>query len=75
MEDCSGAALFAAHDRMRETFERTGSVAAALAAELARYDDQTCPMCGASNAPLGSLGSRVHYSCRACGMSFSHERT
>ena len=39
MEDCSGAALFAAHDRMRETFKRTGSTAAAHAAELARYED------------------------------------
>ena len=43
MEDCSGAALFAAHDRMRETFTRTGSAAAAHAAELARYDDDDTP--------------------------------
>ena len=55
MEDCSGTALFAAHDRMRETFKRTGSAAAAHAAELARYEDNeeddddpliTCEVCG-----------------------------
>ena len=38
-QDFTGAALFASIDRMRATFKRTGSAAAAHAAELARYDD------------------------------------
>jgi hypothetical protein len=28
-------------------------------------------MCGALNAPMGYLGTRVHYSCRLCGMTWS----
>jgi hypothetical protein len=28
-------------------------------------------MCGALNAPMGYLGTRVHYSCRLCGMAWS----
>jgi DNA-directed RNA polymerase subunit RPC12/RpoP len=31
-----------------------------------------CPMCGAENGPMGTLGTRVHYSCRDCGAQWSH---
>lgn len=26
-----------------------------------------CPACGAENAPMGKLGRKTHYNCRACG--------
>lgn len=32
-----------------------------------------CPMCGGDGVPMGVLGSRAHYSCRQCGMEFSHD--
>ena len=33
-----------------------------------------CPICGSKNAaPLGSLGARLYYHCRDCGMDYSHE--
>jgi hypothetical protein len=32
-----------------------------------------CPMCDATAAPMGTLGRRVHYRCRDCGMMWSHE--
>lgn len=40
-------------------------------------DEQTvsadCPICGTESEPLGLLGTRLHYSCRACGLMYSHE--
>lgn len=34
--------------------------------------DKQCPYCGEVNEPLGKLGNRVHYRCRACGIEYSH---
>ena len=34
-----------------------------------------CPVCAGESYPLGKLGSRVHYCCRACGMEFSEAQT
>jgi len=31
-----------------------------------------CPVCGGPGVILGTLGTRVHYRCRDCGMEFSH---
>lgn len=42
----------------------------------ANQDDEespSCPTCGGSGIPLGSLGRRQHYKCRQCGMTFSHQ--
>ena len=33
-----------------------------------------CPVCGGQAGVLGSLGNRVHYVCRDCGMQFSKIR-
>jgi tRNA(Ile2) C34 agmatinyltransferase TiaS len=30
-----------------------------------------CPVCDAESAPMGQLGNRLHYRCRACGMMWS----
>ena len=38
-------------------------------------DAQACPVCAGESYPLGKLGSRVHYCCRACGMEFSEAQT
>lgn len=32
-----------------------------------------CPVCDGEGVPLGALGNRMHYRCRACGMDFNHE--
>jgi len=32
-----------------------------------------CPSCGEENGPMGALGNRQHYRCRACGMMYSHD--
>lgn len=32
-----------------------------------------CPACGASNVPMGVLGTRRHYRCRDCGIEWSEE--
>ena len=34
-------------------------------------DAPVCPVCAGESYPLGKLGSRVHYCCRACGAEFS----
>lgn len=34
--------------------------------------ERRCPVCDWLNEPMGQLGSRVHYRCRACGMDYSH---
>lgn len=34
-----------------------------------------CPVCGGEGESLGSLGGRVHYRCRACGMEYSRKGT
>lgn len=42
------------------------------------YDDEDgapCPMCGEMNQPMGSLGQKRQYNCRACGMWYSNDRT
>ncbi len=33
-------------------------------------DESDCPECGYVNAPLGILGTTVHYRCRACGAEY-----
>ena len=38
-------------------------------------DAAECPACGEFNFPMGPLGKRMHYSCRACGMEYSHDTT
>jgi len=30
-----------------------------------------CPMCGGEGSELGSLGWRLHFRCRDCGMDYS----
>lgn len=38
------------------------------------YDEpeqEDCPVCGCPNVPMGQLGTRTHFCCRACGMGFS----
>lgn len=30
-----------------------------------------CPSCTTINAPMGTLGRRLHYRCRACGQQWS----
>jgi rubredoxin len=37
-------------------------------------DDDACPMCDEANPPMGMLGKRLWYRCRACGMQWSRER-
>lgn len=32
-----------------------------------------CPLCAGPGISLGLLGSREHFSCRACGMEFSRK--
>ena len=34
-------------------------------------DGLDCPQCAACNAPIGVLGSLIHYSCRMCGWDYS----
>lgn len=41
-------------------------------ADQAVEDIAACPTCGAENAPMGTLGKRVHYRCRDCGMDYSN---
>jgi hypothetical protein len=35
------------------------------------YETETCPCCDTENYPIGNLGYRAHYRCRACGMMYS----
>lgn len=43
--------------------------------KLASADDEPpaadCPVCGAENYPMGSLGRRMWYRCQQCGMEYS----
>jgi len=34
-------------------------------------DEYSCPCCSEINFPIGNLGYRAHYRCRACGMMYS----
>lgn len=34
-------------------------------------EDAVCPLCGATNSPMGALGKLIHYRCRDCGIQFS----
>lgn len=36
--------------------------------------ERECPVCNYSNEPMGTLGNRVHYRCRACGLMYSHPK-
>jgi hypothetical protein len=36
------------------------------------FEQPSCPACGGEGGYLGQLGSRHHFSCRGCGMQFSH---
>lgn len=37
------------------------------------YDEDFCPECGELNYPIGSLGKRIHYTCRYCGIWWSEK--
>lgn len=41
--------------------------------ELASEELADCPECGACNAPMGTLGFTIHYSCRMCGWAYSED--
>jgi hypothetical protein len=51
------------------------SIDAAMA-ERDQDDEQeppACPACSGPGVSLGSLGYRAHFTCRNCGMQFSHD--
>lgn len=37
--------------------------------------ERSCPYCNHDNYPIGVLGSRMHYSCCACGMQYDYQQT
>lgn len=37
------------------------------------YDEDFCPECEELNYPIGSLGKRIHYTCRYCGIWWSNK--
>lgn len=36
-------------------------------------DCEGCPMCGGQGMPFGTMGTREHFRCRQCGMTYSVE--
>ena len=43
--------------------------------KLGADDDNacSCPACDEVNYPMGTLGSIIHYRCRACGLEYSYD--
>lgn len=41
--------------------------------DIEEPEPSRCPMCDEANYPMGTLGNRRHYQCRACGSQWSFD--
>lgn len=39
-----------------------------------KAEGEACPVCGGPGEDLGSMGSKEHFRCQGCGITFSHDK-